>query len=467
MPKLFEIIPLSLFRPLAAPGASVYAEALLTLFAATKRHHQPLSRELAVTLIAELLADPEALAITDELDEPEESESADAPDELARIQSRSSALLRALVRYGWLRMETQSDFSQQCILPDHAFRLLQVLELFINNEPPRLRGVIAAVRDLLQAAANNEGDEPDRILQAQRQTQVLISGLKELQHNIGAHLEKVLQQMDANHVLDQFFTRYREEIVDRAYHQLRTTDHVGRFRLHILEAITQLETETRLRAAARRMRMSGDAADFESAEAELRECLREIRESFEALDDRLHALDVRHSQFVSSAVRAVELQLTANTTTSGQLHAILQHLLKEAAPLSDERLLNLFALNWLDAKSLAPAARAGAPFVAETQTVATLSDSDIAAAQRQTMRDLARAVSRNRVRRWAEELLCDCDERRGSEIPLAGPEDLPLLIYLRSYGDGSLGYETTDVPDAVWIERDGVGFRDFVLRKVE
>jgi hypothetical protein len=40
-----------------------------------------------------------------------------------------------------------------------------------------------------------------------------------------------------------------------------------------------------------------------------------------------------------------------------------------------------------------------------------------------------------------------------------------LLIYLRNYGDGSLGYHVEETPNAEWIERDGVGFRDFVLRR--
>ena len=41
------------------------------------------------------------------------------------------------------------------------------------------------------------------------------------------------------------------------------------------------------------------------------------------------------------------------------------------------------------------------------------------------------------------------------------------LIYLRAYGrDGTLGYRVEDVNDAGWIEHDGVGFRDFLLRKV-
>jgi hypothetical protein len=52
----------------------------------------------------------------------------------------------------------------------------------------------------------------------------------------------------------------------------------------------------------------------------------EIRDQFEALDRRLQDIDARHSQFVAAAVRAVELQLAAGSTTSGQLHGILQTL---------------------------------------------------------------------------------------------------------------------------------------------
>ena len=73
MPELFKIVPPNLFRPLAAPGAPVYARALFVLFAETRRHQQPLSRDLALSLVMEILSDPEALdaaaVIDDEFEE--------------------------------------------------------------------------------------------------------------------------------------------------------------------------------------------------------------------------------------------------------------------------------------------------------------------------------------------------------------------------------------------------------------
>jgi hypothetical protein len=477
MSELFKVVPPNLFRPLAAPGAPVYARALFVLFAETRRHQQPLSRDLALSLVSEILSDPEALAaaseIEDEVDEADAENGTDEfDDEFARIQSRGSALLRALARYGWLRVETQSDFSQSYILPDYAFRLLETLEMIAANEPPPLRGMVCSIHDLLQAAVR-EGSEHIRVPEANRQTQRLMNGLKELQHNIGSHIEQVLRRLQASEILEQFFTAYRQEIVDRAYHQLRTTDHVARFRLSALEALAKLEQEDKLMAAAHRLRASGEAESLESAANQLLDQMREIRDCFDALDDRLQTIDARHGQFVSSAVRAVELRLTASSTTSGQLHSTLTRLLTEEAgaatqPLPEryDRLVNLFELGLVDESSLASPARAAVPFVPETVGATSLSDEEIEEAHRQTLLSLARSIGRDRVRRFAAELLRDREEMRGGEIKLEGPDDLPLLIYLRNYGDGSLGYGVEEMADAEWIERDGVGFRDFVLRKV-
>src|SRR5581483_7758871 len=103
-------------------------------------------------------------------------------------QARAAAILRYLVQCGWLHSETQSDFTQSFVLPDYAFRLLQVLNEISANEPPPLQGLVCSIHDLLQASVR-DGNTDIRLPEAHRQMQHLLNGLKELQHNIGAHLE--------------------------------------------------------------------------------------------------------------------------------------------------------------------------------------------------------------------------------------------------------------------------------------
>lgn len=470
MSALFSIIPQALFGPLASPGAEVYADVLLALVAGAQRHHLPLSRELAHSIIAERLAHPEALALTEDAGTDETAPEA-AADDGDIVQARASAILRYLTRCGWLRGETQSDFTQAYIIPDYAFRILCLFQEIVKDEPPPLRGLICSIHDMLVAAVR-DGNADVRLPEAHRQTAHLLNALKQLQHNIGLHVERVLQERDAREVLEHIFSSYRAEVVDRAYHQLRTTDHVSRYRPGVVAAASQLERAGEIERAARRMFERREEPSIEDAARALAERVREVREHFEALDRLLQVIDTRHSQFVDSAVRAIELQLAASTTSSGQLHAVLSHILDEEAARGDDEfervtapLVSLFEIGFTDGGSLAPPSRAPVPFEPEVEEVPALSAAEEEAERDKTLQHLLRAVTRGRVRRFAHSLLAGREFVTGAEIPLDGPEDLPLLIYLRAYGDGSLGYIAEEPPRAAWLEREGIGFRDFMIRK--
>jgi hypothetical protein len=58
-------------------------------------------------------------------------------------------------------------------------------------------------------------------------------------------------------------------------------------------------------------------------------------------------------------------------------------------------------------------------------------------------------------------------EARASELSLSEAEDLALVIYLREYGDGKLGYRVVEIEDRPWVELAHMGFYDFTLVAVE
>lgn len=461
VPSLFYTLPAALFRPLASPGAEIYARILLALFAESSQRHYPLSRELALDVTIACLPDAQALTLTDDARDPE-SVASDLPGSDA-VTLQAGAILRYLERCGWLQGETQSDFTQTFIFPSYAFRLLRVLSELAADEPLQLAGLISSVHDLLNAAVS-AGDLAVRGPQAARQTEQLVLGLQELHHNIGRHINHILEALSTHEVLETLFSTYRSEIVDRAYHALRTTAHVARYRQGILAAADQLIGSKALDDAARQLRERGEADTPEQASHRLQAQLATIRNYFESLDDRLRSIDQRHSQFVNAAVRAVELRLAAQTTTSGQLDLILRGLLSErgqkALPLV-EPLVQAYRLELPDNGSLAAPMRAGQPFEPEPEEAPRLADAERAAALDETLRQLNRAVSRTKIQRLAREWL----HRRASEMPLAGPDELPVLIYLRAYGDGSLGYRAEELE--TWVTRGEIAFRDFRLLPVE
>ena len=460
MRTLFGSVPTALFQPLAAQGAPVYSQVLLTLFDETQRHNLPLSRDLAVALVAEILTDPEAMAVTAETVDDIAGESVNDG------RGRASAILRYLVRSGWLREEVSGDFARSYILPDYSFRLLSTIAEIVRRDAPPLQGLILAIHDLLFATLR-DGNAHLRIPEAHRQTQILVNHLKELQHNIGTHLEQVVQEVKASAVLTQLFSVYREEVMARAYHLLRTTDHVGRFRPGVLQAINDLEQRNGWAGE----QVGSDGANEHGTPLSLGERLEAIRDYFDAVDSLLAAIDRRHGEYMGAALRAIERDLTASATTSGQIHMLLEQVLSGTGTEDHARVLDdlvsLYRLEWVDESSLSRPGRAPRPFVPDEDAPALPSRSEIEQARDRTREQLRRAASRQRIKEWALALLAGRAEARASELPLAGADDLALVIYLREYGDGKLGYRVVEIEGSPWVELAQVGFHDFTILVVE
>ncbi|MBV9020155.1 MAG: hypothetical protein JOZ71_05520, partial [Ktedonobacteraceae bacterium] len=329
-------------------------------------------------------------------------------------------------------------------------------------------------------AAVRQGNTAVRIPQVYQETMRLLNGLKELQHNINTHIETVLNQASLRDILEQTFTSRLHQVTRRAYHELRTTDHVSRFRPGINEALAALSTKYQ-DYTADTASQNGTNKQQNASVQRIPEQIENIQAQFDTLDTLLDIIDARHSQFFDSAVRSIEHRLSANTSTSGHLRTILEHLLATQQATSvtaqsahsleqvdADALVHLYSLALLDEKSLMSPRKTPEPFIPDPDVSSELSEQEKRAAQEQTLAQLSRALSRERVRMYANTLLADCDKRRMGDIALNGPDDLPMLIYLRLYGqDGSLGYLSEELVDAPWIERAGIGFRDFVIRRVK
>lgn len=470
---LFEKLPASLFAPLAAKNAAFYSEVLLVLFAEAQHHQEPVSRELLLTLVIDVFEMMEEIDVSADLTDEEDVLNFESQND---TRSRAGAVLRYLIRCQWLHEEVQGDFSVAYTLPDYAFRILSTFFDITTDMKAPLQGLICTIHDLLQAAVR-EGDELIRISQAHRETQHLLNALKELQHNIGVHIEVILHQTAPHLILEQAFGAYLHEITRRAYHELRTTDHVSRFRPGINAALMELSKKDYYSVGGVTEHQNGQVRREHDAQRIL-EQLQEIRDQFDRLDGLLHAIDSRHSQFFESAIRSIEHMLLASSTTSGHLHTILSYLLspcmREIAddeamkpPFNElsQQLVTLDEFTLLDTKSLAPVRRTRESFTPDPQEYQPLDDEAILAAQQETLEQMFRAVSRTRVRKLAEDLLCDYDERCASDFPFSGAEDLPLLIYLKVYGDGTLGYVAEELEKAEKIERNDIGFHNFRIRR--
>ena len=462
-PHLFEQLPLNLFRPLATAGAPVYADILLTFFAEAVQRHQPFSREYALATVRERLAEQGALEQTDDALAAAAPSDELIPDDEAR-SARAYVVLRYLEQCGWLKADSADvGYSQVYYLPDYAFFLLRAFTEWTRQGATPLSGLLSAIHDTLTAAIR-EGDLASRVPQAERQTEQLIAGLQSLYQNMGVYIDRVLEQTDIHAILEEWFSRYRSQISAPAYHALRTTAHVGRYRQGTLQAISQLLVSPELDVAAQQLVERRQAPDAAAARQMLRDQLLRIRDDFNDLDPRLANLDRRHEQFISAVSRTIRLRLAAHTTLSGKLNELIAAVIaRETLQAEVAQRLGAYALELVESRSAAPPTSAGQPFAPRADDQPEPTDAEIELARAATLREMERAITRGRIRELAAAWLADRPRRAATDLPLAEAEDLPLLMYIRAYGDGSLGYRVEEGEERV--EHGGFAFRQFYLVK--
>lgn|GEM_PF-2219745 len=360
-PTLFDNLPASLFAPLAAPEAQAHARILSDLYAESRRCPHPLTLDIALDIIISHTIAPHT---------------ADAPLPQAR------ETLRYLETCGWLRTETQPDFTTACLLTPHAFQILQSLSL----DSPSILELLIAIHDLLKAALLDV-DNDHRLREAARLAFQLHNRLKELQHN-SATLSAI-----------EDTTRLRSAVIDAAA-KLETRGHPpARYIRETIQSLDRLLDDI----TARQTRLAA-ATDHPPASAT----------QLAAIITRLAASDKK--TFAKHAEPLIHLYCQTSTQTPN---------FKLQTP-------NIQAPNHLTTQ------------LPNHSTAQPPSDSEIESARREIARQLRRPITRDRVRRAADSILRRRPEARAADLIAADVADLPLLAQLRIHGDGSLGYRIED-----------------------
>ena len=501
---LFNRLPATLFQPLAAAGSAFYARCLEAFFELSKEQGEPPTRDRLIESVL-ALSEPDNEESKQELSEAHvtlENEEPlygldDSSSEIEKRVLKAGAVVRYLTRCGWLQVEMHSDFSQRFIFPEGAFRILETLSEISGkgSRDSRFQGLICSIHDLLKAACD-QGQGHVRVVEAENQLQNLLSQLRELQHNIGQFLERVLKADTANETLSVFFNGYSSEVMEKSYHQLRTTDHLSRYRPNIEESLQLLTEQAESVPPSSLLRQASLSwgCDNEVARARLLTCLSNCAESLVTLDALIGSIDHRHGLFVDAAVRTLERKILGQSTVSGVLSGSLKALINGVGSLigsdvgdtqegeegSNEiekqqdlllqnalsSCIELTAVQHLSSESLSKPRRPTVHFEVSKDTTRSLTKKQVAAAKAKTILALDRNLGKERIKKIADVLLDLRDPTLASEIQVKGPEDLALLVYLRAYGTGELDYVASTVEPKTWIHKCDIGFFDFEIRRI-
>jgi len=451
----FDILPANLFNLLSSQAGGLqahYLAILLRVYEMAEFNRFGLTREVVIAEIVDYLARDGADGVSaladaagdlwqiEDVGEGDGDEVGLSPT--GDVQEYASWILRRLISAGWLEREQQADYTEFIILPDYAFTLLEAFRTIQEQKPREYTGQLYTAHQLL----TNESDDFSPALaltQAYENVRQVVRGLNELNQNIRRYTDRVTRERPVAELLRLQYDDYAHAL-GPAYHALKTSDHVSRYRRGILSRLQEWQLDAAwLDRAAAELATQGRLSPAQAA-SEIGHYLRFIVNQLESLDPLLGEIDRRHAQYLRTSLRQIRYQLVG---TDGGFKDRLALLARGLAALQakGERMLpdempvfQAAPVRQPDANSFYTPPRCRAPFAPKPIIASALDPADLQALRAVTLRELGLAITPAKIQRFVAQFFNGHQAIHARDLPADAfekEEDLPWLIYTIAYGN--------------------------------
>ena len=457
---MLHILPGNFFVPLSSPNRIVYWECICKLFS-TMEHQLSFGVERDV--------------LVDELEYYfDQTQAADMEeDEFQALDSRGKAnsMLRKLEFYGWIEVETDKSYVQRVNFKEYDVKIMKTLLEIAEGKQIEYQGYIYTIYSLVRSNTDHPGIV---LLQILENTDMLITGLKNLNSNIKHYIDELTKHRTVAEIMDALFNDYITNIVDKAYHRLLTSDNVSKFRPEIIERLeSKSRNKTYVAKAAQEIAGIREISVEEGQELVYR-YLHEIIEAFRNMDDILMEINQKNTQYQRAAINRARFLLSGDEDVRGQLKEILlglnEAVNEEQMDLGGiyrieflDGLIRLYGSSVMDSNSLYSPTEGRKEFVPQ-ELVAE--EPDLLLRQEKMRRiteKMQRILSPEKIGKYVDSQLGDNLEMRAAQFPLENVEDFIKIIYIRLYGQRkNMNYTVESLKET---EAGGYRFKDFVIRR--
>lgn len=459
---MFHIINEHFFVPLASPNKTVYWECICKLFSVMD--HQlsfGVERDVLVEELQYYFEQAQAAEL-----EGEEIEGKSARD-------KANWMLRKLENYGWIDIETDKSYVQRINFKEYAVKVIKTLLEIAEGKQIEYQGYIYTIYSLVRSATDNPGIV---LLSIVENTDMLITGLKNLSSGIKHYIDELTRYKTPAEIMNVLFNDYIENIVDKAYHRLLTSDNVSKFRPEIIE---RLESKSRSKSYVEKA--SQELAGIreipkDEAEELVYHYIHQVIDAFQNMDEILSEINRKNTQYQRAAINRAKFYLIGGEDVRGQIKEILsgmnEEINRDNKDLSGiyriefmDELIRIYSSAVLDEKSLYTPIEGKKAFEPEMLLYEEPDQELRDEKMRRMLEKLARVLNPEKVNKYVEKQLGDRQEMLASELPLGNTDDFVKMIYIRLYGQRKNMKYTIAVKER--IKKDGYGFTDFMIHRKE
>ena len=212
--KLIQEIPDRFWSLFRSVNRSAYIEALLKISEEYEYSNYFLSREMCIQLLSEYFAEKRCVIWQDELEEEED-----------QFEPPATRVLNWLLKTGWLRkVDDYATMTVNIIIPDYAAVFIESFSRLCNEQEDEAQIYIQNIYAILFSLKHDPRSGISLLDTALVNTKKLNKSLQDMLHNMDKFFGKLLEQRDYGSLLKDHLEGYVEEVVNKKYHILKTSD---------------------------------------------------------------------------------------------------------------------------------------------------------------------------------------------------------------------------------------------------
>ena len=409
----------SLFRSVYR---EIYIDALLCINEEYQYNNYFLSREACIQVLSDMNAKKRIRL------EWEENET-----EFDMLETPSSRILNWLLKTGWLkRIEDYHTLVTNIVIPDYSAVFIDAFESLSSEEGEDTEVYIQNVYATLFSFQNDSRANLSMLRTALVNTRRLNKVLQDMLHNMDKFFARLLDQSFYGDLLKEHLDGYVEEIVQKKYHILKTSDNFYIYKMDIKKCIRDMrENEEWIETIRSRAKAMGDTKD------DVLDILDMIERGFDDIEHRISNMDREHAKYVRATVTRLNYLLSGETDTRGLVVQLLNRISAADETERTEQLIrrigermNLSLFEALSEKSLYKRRRPRKDFISQMaadEEMEDLDKEDVLKLNRIQMR-----YSRQQIEAFIEGHM-DQDVMDASKIRITDEEEFEKLILAYDY----------------------------------
>lgn len=351
MDNLFELINKSMFAPFSREdrvGNYALLSYIYSLFT-SKERRQNIKKSELLDKLAAYIKDKGLSLYEDELG----NDLGDRP-----YRERAIVKLRQFVKCGWLEEDVGPSWSVLVSLSDDGLTLLSAFKSIVDKKshPLEFTGYFFVIYDTLQ---NFDLTKSKALLeQINHLSDDLFNSLQGLSSSIKHFIENLIgnDEMTPSEVLDTLLYRYQEQIVVRAFNNLKGKDNPSLYTSGILSKLKELRFQKIDDVVSNYLESSGIKEPDEKqrclTKEEIVSTLDSLIDKFENVDEYISAIDRRNAKFLTSSVAKLTFLLTEGRDVDALLVDCLRKLKEVPEDADFSSLLPLSSCKTLEPDSL-------------------------------------------------------------------------------------------------------------------